>query len=890
MSDSADRQVTYVEHGFFGRAVTWLRHPLRAIAFVLCTLALTVQVALTAGVIAAVLGAVGGLIAGELFGRSRYRLPVILGAIFVASSLLYGIGALAVQGTWAASAFGPGGALKFSGALRYFALAIGLTGGMRVLAIRHRAMLALELFFVVASLSLLVATHRDGVIARPLWLSDWAWQKGIDPANVFLAIGGASAVLLALLLLLEKKGGRVISSILLLPLLAIMAVACLDVVGRPTPQPEDGIGLTDDTEGDPPNPMPPNPDPGGGDGNGDAGAGPDPNQAGDGGGSSRGTGPDGGGASGAGGGGGAAGAGDGGGASGAGGDGGASGAGDGGASGGGGGDGGGQGGGGGDGGGDGGGGGGGGDGGAGGAGLDGGGAAGSAGGGVGGGSDAGMPPPEAGDQPPPNGDQPPTGGPPSGPPQGSQQLQNEQQGPSNSPAPMAVVIFEDDYSPPSQGYYFRQEAWSQLSGVRLVASELDGADPDTLDAFPTGRVEVEGPPAEHRTPVSATVALLVDHQHPFALESPIRFEPIANPNADRFTRAYRFDALSQSIPFDQLLRKKAGNPGWSDEVRALYLEGHPDERYAALAEEILASLPPGARADPFAKAVAIKLYLDRELIYSTRERHAGVPDPTSHFLFGNRTGYCVHFAHSAVFLWRAAGIPARIGAGYMAPEENRRGGSALMLRSGDAHAWPELYLDGIGWVILDITAERNLDEGGEPLDEDLQRMLGEMAREEPPEPMDEPQNQDQGPQIDLWRALLVLFGVVLAATLLALYGVKTWRRLSPLFATTERLPKLAYRAHLDRLAEAGIIREFGETREHFSARLGATLPSLVPLTDLHVAAKLGNPAIQIDERPEYSRQRWRELSREARRELRRGTKLWRRLLGLFHPTSFFDVR
>ena len=73
-----------------------------------------------------------------------------------------------------------------------------------------------------------------------------------------------------------------------------------------------------------------------------------------------------------------------------------------------------------------------------------------------------------------------------------------------------------------------------------------------------------------------------------------------------------------------------------------------------------------------------------------------MPDPTADFLFGDRTGYCVHFAHAAVLLWRALGIPARVGTGYRTEEDDRHGSSTILIRASDAHAWPELYLDGIG--------------------------------------------------------------------------------------------------------------------------------------------------------------------------------------------------
>ena len=57
----------------------------------------------------------------------------------------------------------------------------------------------------------------------------------------------------------------------------------------------------------------------------------------------------------------------------------------------------------------------------------------------------------------------------------------------------------------------------------------------------------------------------------------------------------------------------------------------------------------------------------------------------------------------------------------------------LEVTSHDLHAWPELYLEGVGWVILDISAKKNLDPPAKPVDKDLQRKIGEMARQEPPD-------------------------------------------------------------------------------------------------------------------------------------------------------------
>ncbi len=257
-------------------------------------------------------------------------------------------------------------------------------------------------------------------------------------------------------------------------------------------------------------------------------------------------------------------------------------------------------------------------------------------------------------------------------------------------------------------------------------------------------------------------------------------------------------------------------------MQRYYLEGPTDPRYAALAKQIAAKVPAAYAGDPFATALTVKLWLDDELTYSTKHRHAGVPDSTADFLFGDRTGYCVHFAHAAVLLWRALGIPARIGTGYRTEEDDRHGSSTILVRASDAHAWPELYLDGIGWVVLDIAAKKVLDEPPPPVDSDLQRLLGEMARQMPPDPTRTTLTEGSPLAFgkDLARAVLL----AAAAALVLLYITKIWRRIAVFVVRPHRLPVAGYRLALDHLAEIGITRRFGETREAFARRAAPVAP------------------------------------------------------------------
>lgn len=267
--------------------------------------------------------------------------------------------------------------------------------------------------------------------------------------------------------------------------------------------------------------------------------------------------------------------------------------------------------------------------------------------------------------------------------------------PGGQPTPDAVIIFHDDYSSPSGYYYFRQNAFSQYNGRKLIAATGAGVDEDVHNTFPTSRSrEVAWVPeaSGDRAAVETTVAMIAENSAPLGLEAPTRLQPATNPNPQRFRRLYRVHSSALTTDYESLLGREVGDPSWDDDRREHYLRGPDDPRYRALAEHIVGQLPEELREDPIAKALAITQYLGEHGTYSLRSRHAGAEDPTADFLFGDLTGYCVHFSHAAVYLMRAAGVPARVGTGYAVAEANRQGGSGLLLRNTDQHAWPEVFV------------------------------------------------------------------------------------------------------------------------------------------------------------------------------------------------------
>lgn len=77
-------------------------------------------------------------------------------------------------------------------------------------------------------------------------------------------------------------------------------------------------------------------------------------------------------------------------------------------------------------------------------------------------------------------------------------------------------------------------------------------------------------------------------------------------------------------------------------------------------------------------------------------------DPIRWFLTESHSGNAVQYASAAVQALRAHGIPARYVEGYYAPAERIASGDTT-LTGQDAHAWAEVYFDGIGWLPIDTT-------------------------------------------------------------------------------------------------------------------------------------------------------------------------------------------
>lgn len=120
--------------------------------------------------------------------------------------------------------------------------------------------------------------------------------------------------------------------------------------------------------------------------------------------------------------------------------------------------------------------------------------------------------------------------------------------------------------------------------------------------------------------------------------------------------------------------------------------------------------------DSLAERVAkIKKYLRENYTYTSNV--GNIPegsDPTIYFLKDSKKGYCSQYASAAVMMFRSCGTPARYAEGYVLKEDDLKDASVtdgkmvFRLQEKDAYAWVEIYVDGIGWVPVDVAPEHLL--------------------------------------------------------------------------------------------------------------------------------------------------------------------------------------
>lgn len=206
-----------------------------------------------------------------------------------------------------------------------------------------------------------------------------------------------------------------------------------------------------------------------------------------------------------------------------------------------------------------------------------------------------------------------------------------------------------------------------------------------------------------------------------------------------------------------------------------------------------------------------------------------------YFLLHSRQGYCTYFATAFVLLARAEGIPARYVQGFCVPAQDTK---EVRVYSNMAHAWPEVYISGAGWIAFEPTpgygeirftpweltrpdtAETVEGAGGEDrTDNAVEGEFPGTGTESRPEEEADPEEADEEGQTGhFWRALGYGVPMVLAGYVLLLLLDNAWSRYRYRRMCPEEKLKLEVSRNLRLLALSGVRREECETLQELGDR------------------------------------------------------------------------
>jgi transglutaminase-like putative cysteine protease len=86
--------------------------------------------------------------------------------------------------------------------------------------------------------------------------------------------------------------------------------------------------------------------------------------------------------------------------------------------------------------------------------------------------------------------------------------------------------------------------------------------------------------------------------------------------------------------------------------------------------------------------------------YNTSAPHITSGNSLLEFLTQTKSGDCVQYSFAFTVLARLLGLPTRLVTGYTAGTQN---GNHYVVKSTDAHAWPEVLFPGYGWIRFEPT-------------------------------------------------------------------------------------------------------------------------------------------------------------------------------------------
>ena len=161
---------------------------------------------------------------------------------------------------------------------------------------------------------------------------------------------------------------------------------------------------------------------------------------------------------------------------------------------------------------------------------------------------------------------------------------------------------------------------------------------------------------------------------------------------------YAYDYVSDGA----LTAGLGGYAAAEEAYRAFVYENYLTVRESARACMQATIAEQGFRADDPAIVAKVAAYIQNAAAYNLEYDRAmdDEADVVVAFLTKYKEGICQHYASAATLLFRELGIPARYTIGYVGETV---AGEWAEIGAANAHAWVEVYIDGTGWVHVEVT-------------------------------------------------------------------------------------------------------------------------------------------------------------------------------------------
>jgi transglutaminase-like putative cysteine protease len=266
-----------------------------------------------------------------------------------------------------------------------------------------------------------------------------------------------------------------------------------------------------------------------------------------------------------------------------------------------------------------------------------------------------------------------------------------------------------DQKPPR--YYWRGRTYDYYAKGQWYTTGTEREDYSPSVVNPFNVAVLENPPAHFVFNTGdATFSLLYSPAQPIWIsrEGMTFTEPMADTGKEiiawhaypalRSGETYQVDAILTNPNIQQLGDAGTEYPSWVTK-KYLQLPKEFSPRIRELAQEITA----GAKT-PFEQASLITDYLRSNIEYAATVPNAPRnQDRLEWILFDYKKGYCVYYASAEILMLRSLGIPARMAVGFA---QGERSGNDYVVRRFHAHAWPEVYFPGIGWIEFEPTGNQ----------------------------------------------------------------------------------------------------------------------------------------------------------------------------------------